>query len=253
VVSRAVRLLESQLGEKLFERQKKQALLTETGKILFEKVKPLCQNFDELQSNFHHLINEPKKLSLAFSDSLSFGAIEVLEKIHARDNQMQITQQIGSCSNFIDSIENGEIDMGFFFNVPKLPASLAKSKLSDVEFVYVVKNEFRKNEKVLNSFICTTDGAKQVDEMPLFKSYRQYYPKANATFVSSSSLVRKKCALNGTGVTILPKFLVASEINSNKLAIVGKPVWLSLYVIERQTAYRNRIKNELISSIKKLV
>ncbi len=152
----------------------------------------------------------------------------------------------------VEKIRSGAIEFGIFFNVPDLPPDLEKIKLTSVPFEYVVSKEHSRDKSVLESFIAT----KQQDDdesakLPLFEKYRAHFRDAKITSVSSSSMSRKNLVLNGLGVSILPKFLVRAELKVGKLKSLNHGDYsLPLYLVERKSSYRSKVKNLLISEIK---
>ncbi|MDO9180780.1 MAG: LysR family transcriptional regulator [Bacteriovorax sp.] len=256
VVSRAVKLLEQSLGCHLLERQKKRVILTHQGNKVFdqcetifssvEKIPDILQNFDK---------NESYIFSFVSSDSLSYGILEKVILLLKKDYPNIIFQhQSGSIVGFIDQILNGQVEMGFFFNIPKLPNGLVKTKITPVDFHYVIKKSVSKNKDIQNSFIATISTSHEsADDLPLFKKYKSQHKEAKVSIISNSSVTRKAMILNGMGVTILPQFMIENDLSKSYLEILGSPEKLTLYVVERQLSYRTSLKTKLISLVKEIV
>lgn len=255
VISRAVKLLESSLGCKLIERQRKQVLLTKDGEFLFEISKTIFAKTLEAQEYFSSE-RRTEKISVACSDSLSQLLIEdIYPKIKKSNPDFKLNHYTGSARLFLSEIENGNVDLGLFFNVPpELPLKLSQQKLMSVEFIYVVLNKMSQKQQVLNSFIAASGhDKKSPDDLPLFKTYKKFNANAEIGLISNSSISRKKAVMKGLGVTILPKFLVENELKSGALKIIGPTQILSLYIIERNSAFRNQFKNWFINEMQRLV
>jgi DNA-binding transcriptional LysR family regulator len=253
VVSRAVKLLEKDLGSHLLERQRKNIILTKSGELVFAECQKIFGTLSQLEERFVSTKGHGQKLSIACSDSLSYGLIESLYSVFRKSNpQFVFTHQSGSASLFLSEIESGKIDLGIFFNVPLLARNLVKSKMSEIDFHYVVKANLRDNRDVLNSFIGTLNQLEQSPEdLPLFKKYKSYNNKASITFVSNSTMTRKACVQKGQGVSILPEFLIRDELRKGSMVSLYKPEKLVLHLIERQSSYRSELKNQLVSEVKK--
>jgi DNA-binding transcriptional LysR family regulator len=255
VISRAVKLLEESLGCKLIERQRKQVLLTKDGEYLFEVSKFIFAKTNEAHEYFSSE-RRPEKISITCSDSLSHLLIEeIYPKIKKTNPNFKFNHSSGSSRLFLSDIENGVVDLGLFFNVPSdLPIKLSQQRLMNIEFVFVVLNKQSRNQNVLDSFIASSGHNKKMPEdLPLFKSYKKFNASAQIGLISNSSISRKKAVMKGLGVTILPRFLISQELKLGSLKIIGPSQMLSLYIIERNSAYRNQFKNWLISEVQKLI
>jgi DNA-binding transcriptional LysR family regulator len=255
VVSRAVKLLEKDLGVHLLERQRKNIILTRDGENLYFECQKIFGAITQIQDQFSSKINHDQKLSVACSDSLSFGLIETLFSVFRKTNpNFNFTHQTGSASSFLSDIESGKIDLGIFFNVPPLSRNLVKTKIADIDFHYVVKSNLKNNTEVLNSYIATySQSHLNPEELPLFKKYFAHNKNAFISFISNSSMTRKACVQKGQGVSILPDFMIRDEIKKGSLVRLYKPEKLSLYLIERQSSYRSSLKNKLVSEIKEII
>ena len=255
VVSRAVKILEQEFKCHLLERQRKQVLLTAEGlevynycRVIFDAVENLNQQVTAKNIKSH-------ALSLACSDSLSLGLIDSLFTVLRKQNsQLKLTHHTGSAALFLDDIEKGDIDMGIFFNVPSLPTTLVKTKLADIDFHFVVKAKLKDNKDVLDSYIATNSQSfEKAEDLPLYKKYHSHNKTSAISFISSSSITRKACVLKGQGVSILPEFMIREEMDKGALVPLHKPEKLGLYLVERQSSYRNPIKNQLVAEIRNIV
>jgi len=255
VVSRAVKLLEQDLNCKLLERQKKNVILTVEGRKVFEqcegifnsvdKIPDLVQAFDEGESFLFSFVS---------SDSLSFGILEkVLRELRKDFPNVIFQHQSGSITSFIDDITNGNIEMGFFFNIPKLPNGLVKTKLASVDFHFVAKKSKHHQMEAENSFIATIASTQRPEDVPLLKKYKSIRKNAHVSIISNSSITRKSMVLAGLGVSLLPEFMVADELKHGHLDRIGLPEKFTLFVVERQASYRTKLKSQLIELVKQIV
>ena len=152
VVSRAIKLLENQLGQKLLERQRKQVILTIEGKRVFSYAEKIFSILNELEESFESTLNE-QKITVASSDSLGRELGFQLERLKKEQHSsLRIELLEGASDLFLEQIENGEIDLGFFFNVPEVSPNLSKQKWIEVEFVFVAKRENDKNSSTLSRY-----------------------------------------------------------------------------------------------------
>lgn len=257
VISRAVKLLEEQLGFKLLERQKKQIILTTQGRQVFQIAQKIFQNAEQITAYAKdHQEQTSGDLCFATSDSLSPDTLgPLLSQIKKNYPQVVPVHHAGPATFLLDEIVQGKIEFGLFFNVPDLPPDLEKTKLAQISFMFVVAKDQAKNKTVLESFIASREQGKLDNfRLPLFDKYKQLYKNTQITAVSSSSLARKNMVLSGLGVTVLPHFLIQSEIKNGQLKSMNEGEHLlPLYLVERKSSYRSKLKQFVLSEFKKIV
>lgn len=257
VISRAIKLLEQQLGFKLLERQKKQIILTTEGKEVFHLAQKVFLNANQIAAYAKDRHEQTSgDLCFATSDSLAPDAMGmVLKNVIKKYPRIRPIHHAGPAHLLIDRIRSGSVEFGLFFNVPDLPADLEKTKLTNVPFEFVVAKELARNKSILESFIAS----KEQDDneslrLPLFEKYKALHKAAHITAISSSSMARKSLVANGVGVTILPRFLVRTELKNASLKSLNEGDYsLPLYLVERKSSYRTKVKHFLISEIKEVV
>ena len=257
VISRAVKLLEEQLGFKLLERQKKQIILTAQGRQIYHIAQKIFQHTDQITAYAKDYQEQTSgDLCFATSDSLSPDILgPLLAQIKKQYQQIRPIHHAGPAHFLLDQITEGKIEFGLFFNVPELTPDLEKTKLAQIPFVFVVSKEHAKNKNVLESFIASREQGKiETFKLPLFDKYKQLHKNAQITAISSSSIARKDMVLNGLGVTVLPHFLIQSELKNGLLKSIGEGEhFLSLHLVERKSSYRSKLKQFVLTEIKKIV
>lgn len=254
VISRAVKLLESQLGFRLIERQKKKSLLTPEGREIFEIAEKIFLSAEQI-ANFskEHQGLRTGDLNFATSESLSLEIIgPISKKITLAYPDVRFIHHSTSAQLAIDSIRSNQIEFGVFFNLPELPSDLISSKLALVPFEFVVLKSLSKEKKILESFIAPVDESSS--RISLFQKYKSQMKSASLTALSNSPISRKSMALSGVGVTALPRFLVKEDIKAGTLkSVTESKLALPLFLIERKSSYKSKLKSQLISQIKLMV
>ncbi|HWU44854.1 MAG TPA: LysR family transcriptional regulator [Bdellovibrio sp.] len=257
VISRAVKLLEQQLGFKLLERQKKQIILTAEGRDIFNLAKKLFTHVDQISTYASDRYEQNSgDLCFATSDSLAPDALgPVLKKFKAKYSKVRPIHHAGPADMLIDKISSGVIEFGIFFNVPDLPSDLEKTKLTNVPFEFVILKEVARNKEIAESFIGSKEREDdETSRLPLFEKYKAHHKGAHLIAISSSSMARKDMVLNGLGVTILPRFLVRTELKTGLLKSLHEGDYsLPLYLVERKSSYRSGMKNVLLNLLREVV
>lgn len=257
VISRAVKLLEQNLGFKLLERQRKQVVLTIEGKEIFKIAEQLFFQSEQIIKYANERIEGVHgDLVFATSDSLSLEIMgPAIKKFNRLNSKTRLIHHAGPANIFLDKISSGLIEFGLFFNVPELTADLIKTKITNVRFSFVVLDKLAKDPATLNSFIASREQGKQESSrLPLFEKYKSHQKSVSIVAVSTSSTARKAMVLNGVGVTILPDFLVKEELKRNILTTIKDGNYsLPIYLVERKSSYRSKAKNDLLNVFKESI
>lgn len=256
VISRAVKLLEEQLGFKLLERQKKQIILTTEGRQIYHIAQKIFQHTEQISAYAKdHQEQTSGDLCFATSDSLSSDTLgPLLKQLKKQYPHICPIHHSGPSTFLLEQISEGKIEFGLFFNVPELSPDLEKTKLAQIPFLYVASRE-TKNKTVLELFIASREQTSaEKSKIPLFEKYKQHQKNAQITAVSSSSIARKDMVLSGLGVTVLPHFLVQNELKNGLLkSLTEEEYFLTLHLVERKSSYRSKLKQFVLSEIKKIV
>lgn len=112
-LSQQIQNMENEIGVKLFERHKKGVLLTDEGKLLLQKVRPLLRQYNELLDD----LSDPQNLafgniSLAilpiFSDSIS----EALAHMRKENENIHFSIKEGHTKSNVSLVQSGEAHVG---------------------------------------------------------------------------------------------------------------------------------------------
>lgn len=256
VISRAVKLLEAQLGFKLVERQRKQVILTPEGREVFKIAEQLFLQSERIVKYAkEHKEGSAGDLCFATSDSLSPEVMgPVLKKFIQHNPRFTPIHHAGPANIFLDKISSGAIEFGIFFNVPELSPDLEKSKIANIRFEFVISDKLSKDQKTLNSFIASREQGEESARLPLFDKYKAHQKSVSIVAISSSSTARKAMVMNGIGVTILPYFLIKDEIRKHSLRPIYEGSYsLPVFLVERKSSYRSKSKNELLKLIREFI
>jgi DNA-binding transcriptional LysR family regulator len=118
-------------------------------------------------------------------------------------------------------IASGELELGLYFYVPDVPASLTATPLADVAFRLVVRVDRKHHEPTLTSFI----GSREVEDpraasFPTLERLRAKYPAAAIRVSSNDPEAHLRMVEAWLGVSILPQLLVADGLRKKRLVDV---------------------------------
>lgn len=220
-ISRMVRMLEDDVGFKLFERVGRNVRLTRQGEEVFDTCKKIFGEVDKLKASIGQMNEECQgPLTIAASEPIASHFIPRVLSPYL-ENHPKVYPQIfsGPASMLFEKLLNGDIEFGCFFHIPELPERLEIFERKELRYYLVIKKSFRKNEKVISSFI----GSREIDDtttrrFPTLERLKKDYPEAKIKISSNNLTAHKQMVLQGLGVSILPDFLVEEDIRIGNLA-----------------------------------
>ena len=222
-ISRMVKLLEEDVGFKLFEKVGRKVQLTKAGLEVFEYCQQIFGTVEELKQSLGRISGECKgPLLIAAAEPVASHYLpNVLKGYLAEHPKVYPNIYSGPASMLFEKINNGEVELGIFFHIPDLPEKLQIFAMKEVPYHLVVRKDLKKHKEVLESFI----GSREIDDtstrrVPTLEKLRKDHPKAQIKISSNNLTAHKELVLQGLGVSILPRFLVQEDLKSGKLADV---------------------------------
>lgn len=220
-ISRMVKLLEEDLGIKLFEKVGRNVQLTKPGMEVFEYCRRIFGTVEELQQSLGKISGECKgSLLLAAAEPIASHFLPVKMKSYLAEHpQVYPNIYSGPASMLLDKIENGAIEFGMFYHMPDLPEKLEIFKTVETRYHLVIKKDLRRKSEILESFI----GSREIDDtsnrrFPTLERLRKDHPKAKIKISSNNLSAHKEMVLQGLGVAVLPDFLVKDDIKRGDLS-----------------------------------
>jgi DNA-binding transcriptional LysR family regulator len=222
-VSRSVKLLEDALGVQLLERRPRGVELTASGERVFEIATRLFEEASRIER-----ITEPDRAELkgplrvaaagAVASRLAPDAIAKLVAEHPRVWPMVFS---GPAAMAADRIASGDLELGLYFYVERLPPVLEVRELVDVPFYLVVRRDRARDKATLASFI----GSREVEgdrarRFPALDRLRRQVPEASIRISTNDIEAHLRMVEAGLGVSILPGFIVDAELRARRLANV---------------------------------
>jgi DNA-binding transcriptional LysR family regulator len=145
-VHRHVRLLEEELGERIFHRVGRRVQLTETGKRILALGERIRHEINDVVSEIRDLVDlESGELRLGTATTmLMFFLPPVLERFRLKHPKVTIHVSTSTVREIIADVSNGDLDMGIVFTPPEadLPELGTQSELLyEEEFVLAVSSD----------------------------------------------------------------------------------------------------------------
>jgi DNA-binding transcriptional LysR family regulator len=240
-ISRMVKMLEEDMGLKLFEKIGRNVQLTPQGTEVFEHCRKIFGTVDDLKHSLGQISGECKgPLKISASEPISSQFIpSIMSKFIKKYPKVYPSIFSGPASMLFEEIISGDVELGIFFHIPDLPEKLEIFEKKEIRFHLVVRKELRKNKATLESFI----GSREIDDtgtrrFPTLERLRKDYPEASIKISSNNLSAHREMVLLGLGVSILPDFLVAQDLKAGTLSDIypKEDFKFQMKFIKRKTA-----------------
>lgn len=255
VVSKMLKLLESQLDHPLFWKKGRSKSLTDYGQLVFRHCQVIFDEFDQIKQ----LGKDNSKLS----GVCSIGAAEpianhlfkpILKSLMGEFPSVNFNIYTSTQTHLMKLISEGNLDLGCFFYVPPLTSDLEIVHKLPMPFRLVIKSSLSQNKNVIQSFI----GSREIDDnsnhsFPTVELMRKKFPKTRITFSSNSITLHKQLVLEGKGVSIIPEFMIESEIKKGTLVDLfpNKKFQWDMLIIKRKSSHLTIPANAFIETWEK--
>ena len=239
-VTRTVSALEERLGVQLLLRTTRQVALTSAGAVYAARVAPLAAALNEAADETRELHGVTSGL-IRISAPMSLGlkvlpaVLSQFAAIHA-ETHVAVTLS----DSFVDIVED-QYDLAIRISGPPADKSTIWRKICKVPRVlvaspgYLLAHGTPLTPDDLSAFACLSYGEQARDEVwELSKGQTHRSHKARGGFGANNGDLLAQLAVNGEGITLLPRFIVEEELRSGALVAIltdwsAPDIWLTLY------------------------
>lgn len=239
-VNKLVIGLENELGVQLLHRSTRVVTPTETGLAFYERCVEILASLEEAERAITQLHEEPRG-RLRVNAPMSFGTMHLAPAladflVQYPDLQVQLTLN----DRFIDPIEEG-FDVTLRIAKPQEAASLIVHPLVPAQRIlcaspiYLTAHGTPTHPNELRHHSCLHYGQLAIeDQWTLVGADGEHTIAVKGVLCSNNGEVLRDAAVQGLGITLLPKFIVGQELQRGRLQIVlpdYHPSELSISVI----------------------
>jgi DNA-binding transcriptional LysR family regulator len=223
-VSQAIRRLETELGEPLFDRSSKDGTLTGAGQVLFE----FAQQMLNLRQHAHSALKELKdlhrgKLSLSANEYTVMYLLPVIPVFRARHPHIKIEVKRSLASRIPSEILGRETEIGIMSFKPNDPTVAAVPVLMD-ELALIVapehplagKTTVSVRELGAESFIAHNVPSPYREKV--VRTFEKYKTPLNISMELPTLEAIKRFVERGMGVALVPRLAAQTEIARGQLA-----------------------------------
>ena len=222
-VSQAIRRLETELGEKLFDRSSKDGTLTHAGEVLLDYARQLVNTRTAAKTAIRDLKElQHGKVTISANEHTVFYLLPVINEFKKRHPLIKIDVRRGVASRIPKEIMAREVELGVISFKPK-DKFVRSIAVSVDELVLIVSPDHslakRKTVSVkdlgIETFIAHNAPSPYRDQV--IEKFDKYKTKLNIAVEMPSLEAIKRLVEIGAGVALVPKLTAQNEIASGTL------------------------------------
>lgn len=252
-----IKKLEEMLGQKLFEREGRQLVLTEAGKIAYSYADDIFRIGNELTNTLTGIDDRevtPVKIGTVSTLSRNFQELFIYPLLQRTDIKLMI--KTGSLSDLISGLENHEIDI-VLSNIPVSTEnnsllrcrSVAKQSISIVGSVIKEKSKFKFPQDLENHPLVLPLPSSDIRKS--FDTFCHTHDLSINIFAEADDMATLRLIARDTNtIAVLPKVVVADEINNKLLHeyAVIPTIFEFFYAIHLDKKFQADMIKELVST-----
>lgn len=222
-ISQAIRRLELEVGEKLFDRSSKDGTLTFAGEVLLDYARQMLNLRYAAQSalvemrNLHH-----GKVTISANEHTVFFLLPVIAEFRRLHPLIKIEVQRGVASRIPKQITAREVELGIISFTPTDESVRSIPVMTD-ELTLVVAPTHRLagqrevSIKDLGDETFVAHNAPSPYRQKVIESFEKYNTRLQISVELPSLEAIKKLVENGVGIALVPRLTAQSEIASGQL------------------------------------
>ena len=223
-ISQAIRRLEGEIGEKLFDRSSKDGTLTFAGEVLLSHAKQMLN----LRQHAQQAISEMRdlqhgKVTISANEHTVFYLLPVIEEFRRQHPLIKIEVQRGVASRIPKQITAREVELGVISFMPNDDSLRSINVMSD-ELVLVVSpkhylaDRSEVSIKELGSEIFVAHNAPSPYRQKVIETFEKHKTRLNIAIELPSLEAIKRLVARGVGVALVPRLTARPEIAAGILS-----------------------------------
>jgi len=226
-ISQAIRRLETDVGEKLFDRSSKDGTLTSAGNVLVEYAKQMLNLRKDAQSAIRELKDlHHGKVTISANEHTVFYLLPVIRVFRQRHPYIKVEVKRGVASRIPTEIIGREVELGVISFKPH-DESVKSVAVEADELVMIVapKHQFAGRGEVSirdlggENFVAHNAPSPYRDSV--IEMFEKYSVPLNITVELPSLEAIKRLVESGAGVALVPKLTAQAELEQGTLAGVA--------------------------------
>jgi len=226
-ISQAIRRLETEIGEKLFDRSSKDGTLTFAGEVLLGHAKQMLNLRHNAQASMREMRDlRHGKVSISANEHTVFYLLPVIEAFRREHPLIKIEVQRGVASRIPKQITAREVELGVISFSPNDDSIKAIAVTTD-ELVFVAspRHEFaQRNElsiKELGEQTFVAHNAPSPYRRLVIEAFEKHKVRLNIGVELPSLEAIKLMVERGVGVALVPRLSANAEIAAGRLVALS--------------------------------
>lgn len=261
-LSKAVGLLESREGIKLFERSKKGVKLTALGQEVFDQCQLIFNGVQEIRDRVQGAtVKCEGYLRFGLSDHLAkYLLVEELRNFHQLYPQVIPSLFIGGPTEITSQILKNDLEFGLFFtriNVPGI--EYKRLGLSELVLVTSGKGDRKIESHQIHEHGIVGSISREYQKHPSSKIFDLTHTQPKINIETNSQDLQKQICMSGVGCALLARFMVAEELHNKQLLEIKLPkrIHTDLFLAKRKnhvfTRPAQRFIEEVVLKLPKII
>ena len=257
-ISDQIRLLEQELGVRLFERIGRRVFLTTQGELLVPAAKRLVKDAANLKNLFRSEAEMGGVITIAAAESLcTYWLPQLLKAYRQLYPNVHLNIRVGSCVDFPQWLQQDLVDVAFSLRNEYRKPQLVEDVLFNGQTVFIAAPDhalaqaapFELELLSAQTLLVPEGHAGYPQELKLLLADRQIRVEHMLEFGSLETI--KQCVKNGLGISLLPELAVAEEIRRGELV---KLAWKEPMLIKAiMVFHRDKWLSPPLAAFKQLV
>ncbi|WP_164668835.1 LysR family transcriptional regulator [Virgibacillus doumboii] len=218
-----IRQLEKEVGDKLFVKNGRQIMLTQTGRLFYQEAKLILKQYEKSVDNINRFRQGyDKSIRIAISPLLADTILPSILRVYTKQHpNVELSIKVLESKDIPTVVENGTVDIG----LSSLPGSAKVNtlKIHEESVALVCSHDGYDAESgpvidaknlLENDIIFTDNHPAYWDDIKLeLKKHMSTYKLMKV----SQSHITKRFVLEGIGISFLPKSIINREIMEGRL------------------------------------
>ncbi len=222
-ISQAVRRLENEIGEKLFDRSSKDGTLTSAGEVLLEYARQMLNLRETAQTAIRDLRDlHQGKVVLSANEHTVFFLLPLIKEFRRLHPQIKVEVKRGVASRIPSEVMNREVELGIIsfkpgdVSVKSLPViSDELTLIVSPKHILANKNNVSIKELGIESFIAHNAISPYREQV--IEAFEKHQTPLNISVELPSLEAIKRLVKMDVGVALVPKITAQAELDNGTL------------------------------------
>jgi len=225
-ISQAIRRLEQEIGEKLFDRSSKDGTLTAAGEVLLDHAQHILNIRDAAARSMRELRElQEGKVTVSANEHTVFYLLPVIAEFRRRHPNIKVEVRRGVASRIPREVMSRDVELGVVSFAPEDPSIRAIQVLTDSLVLIVAPGHRLAGREMisineLSDEILIAHNAQSPYRQKVIEAFERHRTGMHIAIEVPSLEAIKKLVEKGAGVALVPRLTSEDEISAGTLSAV---------------------------------